>query len=234
MVYDPGCIASVISFLQDATPFFTPISTLTSNARISNLYKQCLDSVLKVIFRLVTQKETETEWVAKDHLSKLLYSNFLISIPVIFDILIAYGRTNRALLQELLTQIFTLDYRYGDDLKVALQYLKKSFHSVQEKIDENDAKANFDDLAVYALDCAATIGILLEVYPDAVQFALDIQLEQGITSFYDQTLPLLYKHICEINRAAPSLGLLNQCRMELLGSFRCMTNAYLERILNFP
>lgn len=234
MVYDPGCIASVISFLQDATPFFTPITTLTTDNRVIKLYKQCMDNCIKVIFRLVTEKESETEWLTKEHLSKLLYSNFLISIPVIFDILIAYGRTNRNVLQELLMKIFTLDYRYVDDLKVALQYLKKSFQSVQEKIDENDQKTNFHDLAVYTLDCSATIGILLEVYPDSIQLALDIQLEQCITNFYDLTLPLFYKHICAIHRASPSLTMLNQSRMELLGSFRCMTNVYLERILNFP
>lgn len=234
MVYDPGCLSVVTSFLQEATPFFMPITTLTTNQRVIKVYKQCLDYVLKIIFRLVTKRESETAWIRPQHLAELLYPNFLISIPIVLDILIAYGRSNGPLLQRLLTQIFAIDPRYRSDLSEAMAYLKRAFTNVQEKVDQNDALTDFDDLALYALDCAANICMLLEMLPEAIDVALEMQLEQTITAFYDTTLPLLYKHICAINSASSSLYFLNQCRMELLTSFRCLSNIYLERILSDP
>lgn len=234
MVYDPGCLTIVTSFLQEATPFFMPIATLTTDQRVLALYKQCLDYVLKIVFRLVTHRESETAWIRHDHLAELLYPNFLITIPIVLDILIAYGRSNAALLQRLLTQIFAIDPRYRADLTEAMAYLKRSFTSVQEKVDQNDALTDFDDLALYTLDCSANICMLLEMLPEAIDVALELQLEQSITAFYDTTLPLLYKHICAINSTAPSLWFLNQCRMELLTGFRCLSNSHLERILSDP
>lgn len=234
MVYDPGCIEAVTSFLQEATPYFTPITTLTSDYRVISLYKQCLDNVLQVIFRLVVQEESDSAWIEPEHLAKLLYPNFIITIPMVFDILMAYGRTNAQLLQRLLPLIFSIEPQYRSDLADAMNYLKSSFHEVQLKVEENGDKTDFDDLAAYTLDCSATIAILLEVYQDAVNVALEIQLEQSITNFYDLTPPLLYKHICAIDRASSSLKLLNQSRIELLGSFRSMTNSHLEKILSNP
>lgn len=153
---------------------------------------------------------------------------------MVIDVLMAYGRTNIDLLKKLLTFILELEPKYLDDLKIALNHFKMAFHTVQEQIDKNQENTDFDGLAVYTMDCAATLGILLDVCPKSIEYCFDIQLEQSITNFYDATMPQLYKQIYQINPSANSLKILNQSRMELLGSFRCMSNMYLERILSNP
>lgn len=171
--------------------------------------------------------------MSTSELGDIIYTNYIITIPMAMDMLIAYGRSNIGALSELFNRIFSFNENYISDIKTALRDLAKSFQIIQEKCDENDEKT-FDDLATFTLDCCATIGILLTVYPPARQYALDIKLEQCITNFYDVVIPKLYQHIHTINAESKSLEYLNESRMELLGSFLQLSNYYLEQILNEP
>lgn len=167
-------------------------------------------------------------------LGDIIYSNYIITIPMAMDMLIAYGRSNIETLTELFNRIFSSNEKYTSDLTTALRDLAKSFQIIQQKCDENDEKTSFDDLATFTLDCCATIGILLTAYPPARQYALEIKLEQCITNFYDVVIPKLYQQIHTINAESKSLDYLNESRMELLGSFSQLSNYYLEQILNEP
>lgn len=172
--------------------------------------------------------------MTKEHLAELIYSKYLISIPMLFDIIVAYGRPNSALIHRIFKTVFTIEPKYADDLKQSLKYIKNVFEIVQQKIDENDDKTSFDELTTYTLDFAATIGILLEVYPDICEMCLDVKLETSITNFYDATLPALFKQIYTVNPMSASLKHLSRARIELLGCFRCLSNMYLEKILGNP
>lgn len=59
MVHEPACIVSVTSFLQEATPYYTPVSSLTSNKNVLQLYKDILTLTLSLLYRLLTEKESE-------------------------------------------------------------------------------------------------------------------------------------------------------------------------------
>lgn len=64
MVYEPACIVSVTSFLQEATPYYTPISSLTSNKDVSLIYKEILTLTLSLLYRLLTERESEVRLAA--------------------------------------------------------------------------------------------------------------------------------------------------------------------------
>lgn len=172
--------------------------------------------------------------MSKSELGDIIYTNYIITIPMAMDMLIAYGRTNIEALTELFNRIFSFNENYIFDLVTALKDLAKSFQIIQQKCEENDEKTSFDDLATFTLDCCATIGILLIAYPPARQYALDIKLEQCITNFYDVVIPKLYQQIHTVNPGSKSLEYLNESRMEILGSFLQLSNYYLEQILNEP
>ena len=257
MVYDPGCISTVLSFLQEATPHFMPICALTQDDQIITLYQECLNNSFKILYRLVLLRESEvssitfllncylsyinwfyfssqTEWITTEYLAEILYKHFLITIPTVIDLLVVYGRTNAQLISAFLTAIFNIEPKYINDLKEALKHLKAQFHVIQDQIDKNDQNTDFSDLAFFTLDCSTTIAILLDVCPKAIELCLEIQLEQSISNFYDTTVPLLYKQISQIDAESSTLQLLNQSRMELLTSFRCLSNYHLEKILKNP
>lgn len=236
MTLDPGCNATIVSFLQEATPFYTPLATLTSNAAVLQRYQRCLDLTLKVLFRVLADRESPTAWLAADHHAKLLYTNFLITLPVCLDVLLACGRTNAALLTQLLDRVMRIDARYLDDLREALVYLKTTLLGVQEQVDANAGQtAEADaDLAAYALDCAATAALLLDCSADAVLAAGEVQLEQALSGFYDLAVPALYKRVHEVDAAAPALRVLQQCRAELLRAFRSIVDGFLGQVYENP
>lgn len=237
MVYDPHCITSVVvSFLQEALPFTTPLADLTTDTRVTRLYQQVFDLELKIIFRLSTDRESDDDWIRTDHHAKLVYDNFLLTVPIVFDLLITYGRSNSAVLTQLVERIFASNSRLQEDLKEALAFMKQSFTSVQDRLNENSTQDNeLADLAAFTLDCASTVALLLEVAGKvAIQAAVDVQLDHSLTNFYDLTLPALYKQIYSVNAASDSLVVLNRARMELLAGYRSIINSYLETILNEP
>ncbi|KAJ6639104.1 putative cytochrome P450 6d4, partial [Pseudolycoriella hygida] len=234
ILYEPACIVSITSFLQDANPYYLPVSSLTSNKNVLQGYKDILTLTLSLLYRLLTVKESEAEWMSPSELGDIIYTNYIITIPMAMDMLIAYGRSNIETLTELLERIFSFNENYISDLITAMRDLEKSFQVIQQKYDENDEKTSFDDLATFTLDCCATVGILLTAYPPARQYALQIKLEQCITNFYDVTIPKLYQQIHTINPESKSLAYLNESRVEILGSFLLLSNYYLDQILNEP
>lgn len=52
-------MASLVSFLQEAVPAYIPISSLTANEQIIELYSQVAKNVLTILCRAVTNKESE-------------------------------------------------------------------------------------------------------------------------------------------------------------------------------
>lgn len=237
MAFDPQCInAAVVSFLQEALPFTTTLAELTADTRITRLYQQVFDLVLKVIYRLATDRESDVDWIRADHHAKLVYDNFLLTVPMVFDLLITYGRSNSAVLANLVERIFASNSHLQDDLKEALAFMKQSFASVQDRLNENATQDNeLGDLAEFTLDCASTVALLLEVAGKvAIQAAVDVQLDHSLTGFYDLTLPALYKQIYSVNPTASSLIVLNRARIELLTSYRTIINSYMDSILNEP
>lgn len=237
MTLEPACHAALISFLQEAQPFYTPLHSITDDTTILQRYHRCLQLTLRCLFRLLADRESAGAWIAGAHHAKLLYTNFLVTLPVCFDALLACGRTNRPLLERLIARVLSIDRRYHGDLREALVHLKRQLLAVQERIDETGASATDaerTDLAAYALDCAATAAVLLDSSPEAVVAAGEVQLEQALTAFYDQALPTLYRQIHEVDAAARALGVLQQCRAEILRAFRSIVDGYLEKVYAEP
>lgn len=59
LVFEPEYIASIVSFLQEAVPAYIPITSLTTNQQIIDLYTNVANNILTVLCRMVTNKESE-------------------------------------------------------------------------------------------------------------------------------------------------------------------------------
>lgn len=172
--------------------------------------------------------------MTKDHLAELLYKKFLISIPMIFDIFIAYGRSNAPIIKRIIETIIKIEPKYENDMLESLQALKSAFQTIASKTDANEINTSAEDLAFFALDCAYTIHTLVEIYPAAHEFCIRSEILQSVTNFYDSTIPKLHRniHLNDVN----SIGLkhLNYCRMELLGFFRTIICKCMDTIIDNP
>ncbi|XP_055389936.1 activating signal cointegrator 1 complex subunit 2 [Condylostylus longicornis] len=241
IIYDKKCMEAILSFFQEATPCYINICSATKNRKVLPAYLNIYNNAFRIVCRIITNKESEEEWITKEHLQELLYSKFIISIPLIFDLIITYGRVNREMLSRVIQTIFRIEPKYLNDLRLSLQYFQTALKTIQRKteteeiVDENSPDINtLDDLALYTLDCALTISILTEILPQAKSICNELKMEQSISKFYENAIPLLYKNIYTIDSNSSSLLYLNKARMEFLKTFKVIINLHIENILKNP
>lgn len=175
------------------------------------------------------------EWMSKDYLAKLIYTKYLISIPMLFDLLTIYGRTNGEILGKIIETVMEIEPKYLIDLEKSMKFIVKTFTSVQEQLGKGTTRENvqlLNDLCLHILDCAMTNSILLDVYPESRDICVAIKMEEAITNVYDNFIPSLYRGIYMYNEKSPYLNLINRARVELLFGFRCIVNAFIEKILD--
>ncbi|GAB0099409.1 activating signal cointegrator 1 complex subunit 2 [Sergentomyia squamirostris] len=225
-------MACITSFLLESTPYYLSIVTLTDDQEIIQLYERILQKILAIVCRLMTNKDSDTEFMSKEYLASMIYSKYLISIPMIFDLITIYGRTNAEMLEKLILMLLKIEPKYLGDLKEALQFVAKSFSTAQEQLEhEREIIQLLNDLCLHTLDCAANLSILLDVCPESREICVSINMEQTITSVYDNFIPNLYKSIYMYDEKSPYLNLLNRARVELLSAFRSIINYFIEKIL---
>lgn len=173
----------------------------------------------------------QVDWITEENHAKLLYESFLFSIPMAFDLLTVYGRSNAQIIKRLIETILKIQPKYRNDLKEGLSYLTNVFATVQEKLNENNPD-DFEDLALYILDCAYTLNTLVNVLPEVTSICREIKLEQKVTKFYDDVIPNLHKNIKHIYSDSDALTHINFARVELISFYRHLANEFLQVALN--
>lgn len=148
-----------------------------------------------------------------------------------FDLLTVYGRSNAQIIKRLIETILKIQPKYRNDLKEGLSFLTTVFATVQAKLNENNPD-DFEDLALYILDCAYTLNTLVNVLPDATSMCREIKLEQKVTKFYDDVIPNLHKNINHIYSDSDALTHINFARVELISFYRHLANEFLQDALN--
>lgn len=171
--------------------------------------------------------------MGRKQLAELLYGKYLITIPILFDLLSAYGRSNRDILRHLINTLFSIEPSYQRDLTESLRYLVTSLETTRASIGESDP-STFDDLAIFIMDCGHTISTLLATLSDSDavhQICRDTRLAQHVTRFYDDDIPNLVKTIELIAPLSDSLRLLKWARYELLRFFRYLIEKRLTDVM---
>lgn len=269
MVFQKTALAAVVSFLQRTTPFYLNVwSQIVQQQNIIEIYEQILELVLRIVCRLITNRESDEAWLRVEHQRELIYKNYLISVPMLFDLLMAVGDAdpqNTAVLRRIFESLLRIEPNYKQDILAALSFFRTAFRSIQTQtenegfegagggdLDEN-AETPYDDVALYTLDCAYSLSVLLAVCPEVQALCAEIKLGQrckslfhinvyitnyilifSIAQFYDNTIPFLYKNIFLINEAATSLGWLNMARLEYLKAFRSIAYSFVEAVMANP
>lgn len=176
-------------------------------------------------------KQFQTEWITKEHLADLLYSKFLISIPLILDVLVAFGPDNATVINRWINTIFSIQPKYKNDLTEALTMIGKTFDVIKSNINKNEDKT-LNDLALFAMDCSFTLHTLVIIIPEAIEMCEEIHLERLVTAFYDEAFPFLSKNIAVMNSNTESLKYVNLARIELIEFFREIIKKHLKVVLH--
>lgn len=220
-------------FLQESTPFYIPITQIFPNKpELIETYTKLCRNALVIVCRLITNRESDTEFMTKEKQTEILYDNFVVSMPLIFDLIALYGYANKDLMQKFLDTLVKIEPRYIGDLKAGMKVIESTFQTLSDqlvKIDEENREkfVKFEDLSLYLMNVAATLSILIEILPSEVKLFCsrgDLHMEAAIANFYENFVIQLYKNSHSVDPAGWFLQLINYARVELITAFRNFVN----------
>jgi activating signal cointegrator complex subunit 2 len=72
--------------------------------------------------------------MSKEKQAQILYENFVISMPIIFDLISLYGFANKDTIQKFVDTLVKIEPKYLNDLKAGMKILEKSFETMSEEV----------------------------------------------------------------------------------------------------
>nr|XP_034180184.1 activating signal cointegrator 1 complex subunit 2 [Osmia lignaria] len=246
IVFNTSIIDVLVSFLQEAPPFYA-LESFPNCPEMLKLLEALHRYVLMVFTRLVTNKESEEEHMSRRFLGNLLYEKYIFTVPIILDLCQLYGRENEKIIGKLLNCLFILEPRYNIDLQGAVPCFIEALENVERKFDNystgytNEAVSlseryrpipkltlcNLEDMTLYVLDISSTITIFLKNHPPAVSIFHTEDFMNKIVSIYGNTIPEMYKTLdklaCNEENMPKYMELkhrLDVTRIELLNLYR--------------
>lgn len=240
MIYDKEFLNPLIHFLQESTPFYIPLRDIFyDNEPVLELYERICRNALVLVCRLITNRESDEEFMTKEKQAELIYGNYVISVPMIFDIVALYGYNNRDVVQRVITTLLKIEPRYSSDIKTGIKFIRDTLGTIKDQVgliekENRDLFASYEDVSLYLMNISSTLNLIIELIPNDIKFycSKDLHLEESITRFYDNTIPQLYQNSHAVDSSAWFLNFINYSRIELLHAFRNLLNRNILAIFN--
>ncbi|XP_021932791.1 activating signal cointegrator 1 complex subunit 2 isoform X2 [Zootermopsis nevadensis] len=259
IIYSENTLDVVLSFLQGAPPYYA-LEEFPQDDEMWNSFQKTYYLVFLVLTRLATYKESETEFISPEYLGKLIYDNYVFTIPIILDICMFYGRENRTQVLHIIDTVFEIQPNYQEDLKKSVPFVCKVFRYIENKFGgrklpegelmklserpnehEDMTLFEFKDMVLYTLDSAANLSLFLDLYNPACKIFHQQLFEMKLVHFYENTVPQMYRKLEILGNKDETQPIyvslkhkLDVMRVELLKVFRnCMAtslNSFLEKI----
>ncbi|XP_078033960.1 activating signal cointegrator 1 complex subunit 2 [Augochlora pura] len=254
IIYNTTIIDALVSVLQEAPPFYA-LENFPNCPEMLELLEIIRYYVLVVFTRLITNKESSTEFMEISFLGNLLYEKYIFTVPIIFDLCQLYGRENAKVIKRLLQCLFNLEPRYNNDFNKAVPCLIEALQNVERKFDHSTvyngtlslAQQNtgykhltlFDlqDFILYVLDISTTITVFLNNYPPAVHLFHNEDFIKKIVLIYENTIPEMYKNLDKLGSNDENMPKymelkhrLDVIRVEILNLFRIVLYSPIQNI----
>ena len=103
-----------------------------SNAKeIKVTMSKILDCVFRIFFRLSLTMESENEYFSLGFYQKLVYDNWIFDMAKLIDLAAIYGKSNREVTMQIISNVYENDQRYLTDFKetfdLLINVLKNTF-----------------------------------------------------------------------------------------------------------
>jgi hypothetical protein len=115
---------SIISFLQGAPTFYTLEYFLDTCDLLSRKHFDIIrKNILFIFARLITNKESSSEYISFSEHAYLLYNKYIFTVPTLMDLCQQYGRDNRKVVKKIVNTVFLLQPFYKADLGKAVIFI---------------------------------------------------------------------------------------------------------------
>lgn len=114
---------AIVIFLQEAPTFYSLEEF--PDGDILDKFNQIRKNILIVFARLVTNKESPSEYISLSKHADLLYNKFIFTVPVLIDLCQQYGRDNKKIVEKIISSVFTSQSLYDQDLIKTVLFITK-------------------------------------------------------------------------------------------------------------
>ncbi|XP_077869308.1 activating signal cointegrator 1 complex subunit 2-like, partial [Saccoglossus kowalevskii] len=186
--------------------------------RLPDSARSMLKSVHRLVFmtflRMSTHKESKDCYITPSAYGEMIYDNFIFDIPKLFDLCILYGGGNNAILSKMISNIFSQQPRYNDDLNDIVPMIIQIFENIKEKCGLGDisdepqilsadnvksvftlSSDDFRDIIFYLSDIGMTLLAFLEIYPEASCIFHQHTFVSRLSACYETLVPELEKSL---------------------------------------
>jgi activating signal cointegrator complex subunit 2 len=236
VLYDKEFLNPIVHFLQESTPFYL---TLTDNHAVNEIYEKICRNVIVIVCRLVTNRESDEEYISKEKHAEILYDNFILTIPMIFDMLVLYGFSNKSLIHKIINTMLKIEPKYVKDMKSGIKFIHSSFSVLKEQLvtvekENRDLFQKYEDITLYLMNIAVTINLLIDLLPNEIKLycSKELRLEAAIANMYDNFISTLCINSHEVEPSAWYLAYIDFARIELIYCFRNLLNRPILAIFN--
>ncbi|XP_011297474.1 activating signal cointegrator 1 complex subunit 2 [Fopius arisanus] len=200
IIHNESIPKSMSIFMVDSPTFYT-IEKFPNDQQMISTLDKLSRNIMITFARIVTNKESEFEFMEKDYHGKIIYDNYLITVPIMWDMCQLYGRNNEKVVEKILSSAIKLNPSYSKDFKQAVDFLIEVFTHVEQKIenslsqDLNMSVKDIEDMVVHLLDLSTSIEVFLKIYSPAVQLFSTENFITKLVSIYGGTLSQIYKQL---------------------------------------
>ncbi|XP_044591557.1 activating signal cointegrator 1 complex subunit 2 isoform X2 [Cotesia glomerata] len=216
MAFNRPIMDSLLSVLQNIPRFYN-LQNFPKDPEMQSTLEKLRQKVLNIFARIVTLKESSTEFMTPDYHGSLIYDKFLITIPTLIDLAQLYGRENERIVSQIVKRAFKSQGLYNEDLKMTVECTCQLLSSLEEKLfdqplltardvicisevnDEKLTSEEVEDMIVYLTDVASNIAVFLNVYPDAVDFYASDYFIMKLVGVYENIFPAIYRKLSEFS-----------------------------------
>ncbi|XP_043280547.1 activating signal cointegrator 1 complex subunit 2 [Venturia canescens] len=259
VLYNPTIGDCLVSCLQEF-PTFHNLETFPNDPMMRESLENLRHKVFLFLARLVTSKQSKEEFITHEVHGEFLYDNFLLTVPMMFDICQLYARENPKHVERMLMTAMKLQPLYYDDLQVAANFFIKAFKMIDERFEDQQIPSasgpvllsergsdavltmgNLEELVIHILDVSSNISIFLDSFPPAKDYLNNENFVNEIVHLYGNTIPEMYKRLEPLAHKDETIARymelkhrLDVTRVELLKIFRTLTFHRIEGILEAP
>lgn len=254
VIYYKKTMPMVVSFLQEAVPFYL-IDSMDFDSTVWEAYQKTYSLIFAILLRLITHKESEEEYMSSEFLGNIIYENYIFTISVIFDLCVLYGKDNPNEVHNIILSVFKLQPHYNEDLRKSVEFCSSVLQFTESKFgapvkvgepiklseknkEQSMSLCAFKDLVLHILDTTVSLSMFLDIYSPACSEFHNQLFETRLMTFYEYTIPEMYKKLDILVKKNESeiqfeeiKEKLNIIRLEILKSFRFILYSCINDIM---
>ena len=227
LIHDSTLHSMLSTYLQKA-PRSWDIWSIPEN--FLPIHKKLNRLIFYTLLRMSTDKESKEQFLTPDAFGFTIYENYMFDIPKIIDICSLYGHPhggNGVLVNKMLTNIFTKQESYVEDLKVVAQQLHENvLASITTKFDGALTTIGLYDLLCYYYDTCMSLICLFSTYPPTMNYFDASELISSFASIYSHLFHDIKNKLKKMSTPAQDLqslkSIINRSQLATVRLLHCV------------